>query len=409
MLQKITLFCLGISLMGSTSFSQDFSYSVVTVNNATFSNDLLIRTDYGTAYGTPQWESGETEQIPVAYVSGQAARVEAEFTLDCGNIPSTITVRGVGPEGINFPVQTVAVEASGNFTYPAASATSAFEDDIVRRFKPFKIGWDISFDGGSTWHAADTTANTMYVTLNNPMPETSGFKYWHTIYDISCRNADSQSTETDVIAGIWSEFTDQVTLDWEDDSLKYYSPMYTFNTNLQSLLMFHNAQCYTFAQLFLSCIKIQGIVRSNNYVYITPIGNYVCGKPVNRFLVQNWEFTAPSAAGECTYFPYKNTYINIYVPPYTEYNFITEDVVDQPGLPGQCSSNPSSFFNNHQIAYIDGVYYDACYGVSFSSVEDIPYEAFSGWGYRYTIGSTKHCLFTDNMDLSELIDVVSTF
>jgi len=241
------------------------------------------------------------------------------------------------------------------------------------------------------------------------MTETTNFKYWHTIYEVSCRNADGATTEADAIAGIWSEFTDQVLLDWEGDSLKYYSPMYTFNTNLQSLLNFHNAQCYTFAQFFLSCIKIQGIVRTNNYVYITPVGNYVCGNSVNRFLVADWEFISPSAVGECSAFPYKNTYISLYVPPYTEYNFVTEDVEDQIGVPGQCSANPSSFFNNHQIAYIDGTYYDACYGLTFDSVADIPYDAFSGWGYRYTVGATKHCLFSDDLDDSWLINIVNTF
>ena len=42
------------------------------------------------------------------------------------------------------------------------------------------------------------------------------------------------------------------------------------NTNLPSLLKNRNAQCYTFAQLFAALIKIQGVNKTSNYVYITP-------------------------------------------------------------------------------------------------------------------------------------------
>ena len=91
------------------------------------------------------------------------------------------------------------------------------------------------------------------------------------------------------------------------------------------------------------------------------------------------------------------------------FNFIIEDVSDQEGLPGQCSTNPSSYFNNHQISLIDGVYYDACYGVTFDSLEDIPYDAFSGWGFRYNSGGVTHARFTNEMGATELSQSITTF
>lgn len=144
-------------------------------------------------------------------------------------------------------------------------------------------------------------------------------------------------------------------------------------------------------------------------MYITPINNIVCGYTVNRFIVKDWTFNTPSAAGECPSFPYKNTYTTLLPFPYTAYNFLTEDVSDAMGIPGQNSPNPSSYFNNHQIAYIDGKYYDACYGVTFDSFADIPYDAFDGWGYRYNSGGVTHALFTDDLDLSSLQSIITTF
>ena len=96
--------------------------------------------------------------------------------------------------------------------------------------------------------------------------------------------------------------------------------------------------------------------------------------------------------------------------PYKAYKFIKADVKDGIGIPGSCNKNPSSFFNNHQISKIDGVYYDACYGATFNKVTDIKNEAFSGWSYRYTDNNgVVHAFFTKNMSLANLDVSVSTF
>ncbi len=400
-------------LTGLAGFAQNFEYSNVELVDASYAGDLMIRTDDGISmYVAPEYVSGSTSD-PVAYVSGDAVNIAVNFTIDCATVPDSILVRGVGPEGINFPATLVAVQSSAttvhDFAYPSTDASSVFPIDIARRFKPFKVGWDVSFNGGTTWYPVDSTENTLYVTHNAPMAETGNFKLWESIYDISCRNADGESVEVPLIAAIWTEFTDQSVLNCDGDSLKYYSPMNTINTNLQSLLIFKNAQCYTFAQLFLALIKIQGIVKTNNYVFITPINNTVCGNTVNRFLVKNWVFGAPSAAGECPSFPYKNTYTTLLPAPYTAYSFITADVTDGLGITGQNSPNPSSYFNNHQISKINGVYYDACYGVTFATLADVPLDAFDGWGYRYTAAGVTNALFTTDMSLSALSETITTF
>ena len=401
-------------VFSNSVIAQDFSYANISAQAATFTGgNLPIRRDEGGSfYGPPHWDVDNVDQVPVAYKSGDAPRVNATFKMECENVPDSIWMRGVGPEGMTFAPRIIAVEPAGDtysIYYQSTTSDLAFEADIARFFKPFNIGWDVSFDGGLTWRAADTTRNTLYVTRSAPQPEAGHFKWYHSVYDISCRNANMQSTDTDIIAAVWSEFTDQSVLNYADDSLHYYSPKNTVNTNLGSLLNNRNAQCYTFAQLFLSTIKIQGVVRTNNYVYITPVYSTACGgNSVNRFLVKNWEFGEATGDG-CAAYPYENTYTTLLPAPYTTYTFLTADVTDQSGLAGQCSPNPSSFFNNHQIALIDGVYYDACYGVTFASLADIPYDAFDGWGYRYILGGITYARFTNDMNATELSESITTF
>ncbi|WP_157454312.1 hypothetical protein [Crocinitomix catalasitica] len=407
------LFIFSIFLSGGL-FGQNFVYPEFELLSVDYGGELLtIKKDNGTgSYTGIEWLAGEENQLPVAYVSGSAPVTAASFNMFCDQAPDSILVRGICPEGMTFEPVVVPVTnvepGAYTFNYPSHEANTVFESAVVRYFDTFNIGWDVSFDSGETWRTVDTSRNTLYVTKNAPMARTGLFDWYHSVYDISCRNADMNSSETDVIAGIWSEFTDQIVLNHNSDSLHYYKPKGTYNTNLAALLKYKNAQCYTFAQLFLACIKIQGIERSNNYVYITPRTSYVCGNSVNRFLVKNWSFGAPTGTG-CADFPYENTYTTLIPPPYTDYSFITEDVSDEAGLPGQCSPNPSSYFNNHQISKIDGVYYDACYGVTFDSLEDIPFEGFSGWGYRYTSGGVTHARFTNDMEITELRENITTY
>lgn len=418
MKNKVFLYLtVGIILSSLDAISQNFEYSNFNLVNATFSGgNLPIRADETASfYGVPQWVNGEADemQIPVAYVSGNAPRVMANFSLECEATLDSIWVRGVAANGMEFPDRKVNLNSVGDgthtFQYPSSFATTIFEAGVVDFYKPFTIGWDISADNGATWKNVDSSKNTLYVTRSAPQAEVGHFKYYRSVYDISCRNAIGNSTDTDVIAAIWTEFTDQVTLNYKGDSLFYYKTMNTSNTNLGALLAAKNAQCYTFAQLWLATIKIQGIIRTNNYVYITPVYSTTCGGySVNRFIVKDWTFGAPTGSG-CPSYPYQNTYTSLWAFPFTSYNFDTEDVSDQDGIPGQNNSNPSSYFNNHQISLIDGVYYDACYGVSFDNFEDIPVEAFSGWGYRYSSGGVTVARFTNDIGATSLSQSISTF
>lgn len=415
MLKMLRCLLPALLLLPFHSFSQNFSYPNVQLVSVTFSGgNLTIRKDDGSGtYAAPQWLASATTKNPVAYVSGVAPKAAAAFTITCATVPDSVWVRGSASDSIDFPAKHVPVANSASpthtFNYPATNGSHAFSAGIVRFFKPFAVNWEISFDNGITWKPIGTSNNTLYVTRSAPQNETSEFKWFHTVYDLSCRNAQAKSTDTDIISSVWNEFLDHVVLNYKDDSLFYYKTMNSPNVTLSTLLKYRDAECYTFAQLFLASVKIQGVVRTNNYVYITPQGNSVCGHSVNRFLVKDWSFGTPSAASTCPDFPYLNTYTTLIPAPYHAYAFTTADVTDQAGIPGSCTANPSSYFNNHQIALLDGVYYDACYGVTFNALSDIKTAAFSGWSYRFTTSGITYAYFTNDLNLSDLTETISTY
>lgn len=414
---RISLVYLLCLCLPSLIQAQDFEYAQIQVRTVSFGgSDLDIRKDDGTGfYLAPQWVADGISQ-PAAYVSGTAPVVAAALEMTCTQHPDSAWVRAIGPEDMEFGAVKVAlVPVSGDLmamSYPFTPGSQDFAAGITRFFSPYTIRWEVSLDEGTTWRHAGDSESTVYVTKRLPMPEDTRYKWFHSVFDISCRNTDMLDADSNIIAGIWNDFTDHVMLNHEGDSLHYYKKMNTYNVTLGSLLKYRDAQCYTFAQLFLSTIKIQGIIRTNNYVFITPINNPACGYSVNRFVVKDWTFAAPTGGSECPDFPYKNTYDDLIPPPFDSYSFLTEDVTDQIGIPGASTANPSSYFNNHQITFIDGVFYDPCYGVTFDSISDIPTEAFSGWGFRYTTGGwggITNAFFTNDMSKSSLSATFSTF
>lgn len=390
--------------------AQDFQYAI-SATQVQFSGTgyISIREDsLATIYTAPHWNSSGL-RLPAGYSSGSIMKVGANFTFNCSHAPDSLSIRALGNDSINLPMETVhLVPGTSNFscTYKDTFATKAFTAGIVNYYAPFNFRWQISFDRGMTWINADTTDHKIYVTRSAPMIENTNFKYFHTVLELSCKNAAGETTDTGIISKCWSEFLDHVVLNYKGDSLFYYKTFNTPYVTLPNLLRYRNAECYTFAQLFLSLIKIQGVVRTNNYVYITPKAvASPCGGTINRFLVKNWAFGVKSDSAACPSFPYKNTYSGTYVTP-SGYVFTTADAVDQIGIDGQCNSNPSSFFNNHQITKIDGVYYDACYGVKFNLLTDIKTTAFDGWGIQLAPNSYN---FTTDMNKDDLQETITTW
>ena len=394
---KNTYFLLYFILFSPLVFSQNFQYSNVKVVSVSFAgNTLNIKKDDGSgSYTKPQWTATATSKSPVAYVSGNAPSVSAAFTFTCTNAPAFVHIRGEASDSITFASQKVTLTSTTANTYkleyPETAGSHVFKQEVVRFFKPFVINWQVSFDNGMNWRDIGETKNTLYVTYKTPQAEAGEFGWFHTVYDLSCRNAQYKTNDKDIIAGIWTEFTDQVVLNYNNDSLFYYKNKSTPYVTLATLLKYKDAECYTFAQLFLAAIKIQGVVRTNNYVYIEAKGTACNGRIVDRFLVKNWQFVKTSSNAPCA-----------------EFAYTTGGLTKLPGIPGSCTQTPASHFGNHQIAKIDGVYYDPSYGATFSDLTDAKTKSLSAWGLMNSNGSIG-IYFTKDISLANFREVITTY
>ncbi|MEZ5013147.1 MAG: hypothetical protein R2794_02545 [Chitinophagales bacterium] len=375
----------GILLCTALLRAQNFTYTAelqtVTLSGASM---YALREDDGTGFIADDihWSFDGTVN-PAAFPSGAVVSASADILLDCPGAPASIYVRGTGPDDIAFPAQWIALSGD-HLNYPATPSTTAFASGVARYFDAFSIHWEISFDG-TIWHDAGTSANPVYVTLHNAKPESawSGYKYYLTVFDIACRNADGATSDEEMINMVWSDFTDHSVLRADGVALGYYKYLFSPNVTLPNLIKYADGECYTWAQLFLACLKVHGFSQSNNYMNITAdYSGTSCGS-VTRFLVKDWTFDTPS--NDCDDLPY----VNVYSPDYyadadTAYLYDYEEVHDQIGVMGQTAANPASSFSNHQIAIVNGKYYDASYGVLYENFDDIKYGALSGWSRSET-------------------------
>jgi hypothetical protein len=128
-------------------------------------------------------------------------------------------------------------------------------------------------------------------------------------------------------------------------------------------------------------LRAHGINHADEFVTIR-YSNPDFPNPADRgFLVREWNF-APGGgiSGHATL-----TYLNL--PPTGAdwpgivngtYVWRFPEVTDAPGLPGQGTVDPASFFGNHQVVKINGVYYDPSYGTTYNSLAEIDDQAVSG-------------------------------
>lgn len=379
------------ALLISPASAQNFSYDVQ-LKSVSFSGTqyLNIRPDDGsTPYAAPHWQSSSATQKPVAYVSGSSASVSAILELNCANAPASVQVRGKGSDSIDFPVQTISIPVSGSspktINYPVSTGARAFTASTVRYFPNFRIDWEISFDAGSHWYPAGSSLNPIYVTKSAPAPENAmqGYLWFRTLYHLSCANANRETTDTGIISKTWLEFVDHDVRTWDSIPLNYYQEMFSSNSTTQELLRDKNGQCYCWAHIYIDLLKIQGITRTNNYINIRSAATSTACGTVGSFFVKDWTFSTPTDSMSCTSFPYKNVYGAAFYSTPSHYAFAYEEVHDQIGAIGQTAPNPASYFSNHQIAYINGKYYDPSYGFTYNTLADIK-GAIDAWGIRST-------------------------
>lgn len=326
----------------------------------------------GRPYTTPDWldnnldgtidpKKGERE-FPTSYERGSTPTFSATVVLNAAPPKgTTIMIRGTGPDKIDVPATAAALNGT-KATITNVKATSAFPNK-VDYYSSFRIRWEISTDGGTTWQAAGRSDNEIFVTL--AAPQTS-LRYV-TLFFIGSLEAIGDTTAADTISDVWDAFAPNKIQRTDGTPLVYYGTYGTGVTSTTGLLKGANGQCGSFCKLFIDVLKEQGIKRNNDYVTVF----YANGVANGGFLVKNWNFAAAGTSGN-PFYPYVNVLKQV---DKNGYSWTKAEATQAPGIPGQNNPSPASMFNNHQVVLLGDVLYDPSYGVTYLPVAGKKYKS----------------------------------
>jgi hypothetical protein len=259
----------------------------------------------------------------------------------------------------------------------------------------FTIEWFMKEEGGSggtdDWDPIATTSHKMYQTYKRSN-YTGGQEYG---YYFGCGKAEGLTinSEQAFIDLIWGEFADLKLYKDEFDPAKtrqqYPDPLryhYGFGFLCDNISIISNdeengiGECGAFQRLLILILQSHGIDNVGEHLITT------VGREVDQFIVKDWNFIGENHDVLDPRF----THLNIPKIKYTgrilgvipqklvggnnRYNWVYEEVEDQPGIPAQGydpedHDNPWSAFGNHKVVKIGNAYYDPSYGKIYSSID----------------------------------------
>jgi hypothetical protein len=142
----------------------------IVLKSVTFCGGGAIAKDDGSGlYDGPHWQDEPRRQHPYLYSAGQTFGIaKASWLLAGAKADEPFLVRGSGSDGIKI-LESKAVakvtEAGVEIEVVKPATDAKPFPSKTRYFNPFDIRWEISCDGGKSWHNAGTSRNPVYVRL----------------------------------------------------------------------------------------------------------------------------------------------------------------------------------------------------------------------------------------------------
>jgi len=365
----------------------------IRLRQISFAVDNLIINDLaqGTTY-TPKWTDGGTTN-PLYYKSGATMEISARLQVDNQSVDlSNFKIKGEIADGFYFESTTVVVTQIQNgllLTVSDMLANNSFPDNMVNFYDPMLINWQISLDGGNTWQSIGISENRIYVVHDTPNKDVMAnggipMGLYETLFNIGCKYAKNETIQETIIQKIWEGFETLEVRRADGEQMYYYKDYDANNIEAWQLIYSLDGQCGSWAKLFIDVLKMQGIHNSNNYV--TFESSQIYWDDENVFFVKDWSFNNNGTPYNVVLDGINNTiytHNNIarsngsYWALWTNeidksnYYFFKEEIKDEKGGYGQGKNkNPLATFNNHQVVFIDGIYYDVSYGQTYLSKDD---------------------------------------
>jgi uncharacterized Zn-binding protein involved in type VI secretion len=259
----------------------------------------------GENYPEIHWSSdGSTnppQSYPVLYVAGSRVNTWPEFAVG-GEMSATLVLRGeASGGGTNFTLWgTNTISSSETSWDPFAEADQNLASNRVGFFNPLTIRWSYCVPGRSGYAEAGVSSNQVYVSWKTP---TTTSRY-HTVVAVACRNAVGQTNESNIVAGIWSGFTNRSVFKadgtgpmqyWGTNALAHRNGDPGTRLDTTAMLVKHSdGQCGAWAAFFTDVIKVNGIGAESSNIGTTN----TLGSPTNGFTFQENGFYINPIAGQ---------------------------------------------------------------------------------------------------------------
>jgi len=325
------------------------------LNSVTFEDCYSIRRDTnGTAYPAPHWTTNAS--YPILYTSGTHLRARVNFRSVCDPVVMQIDLRGMASSSHFFWVTNNVGPGDATIN---ATAWVALTTNRVDFLNPLYVHWMYRVPGKTEYIMAGTSANQVYVSWH--APQTGSL--FHTVADVACRNAKGLTTESEIVAGIWSDFTDRSVLKWDGSGpMLYWGDFMWTNRDsnigfsVADLLKYSDARCGAWARFFRDTIKLHGITSAAwKQIVIAPLP----GLSTHTIWVKNWDMSPIFAT-----------------PPSLP--------IDLSGIAGQGTSNPlASAFPDHAVVTYGTTIYDPSYGHTHQSLLDWQSASLDAISYTY--------------------------
>ncbi len=368
----------------------------------------------------------QTETKPVAYSSEAGnIKVKAKILFTCSDEnPGNIWIRGVtSSNSVMFAEQIISPQGPSSGSYLLNYIATAHSEDLtlheVKFIESFSVKWQYAFPPEGTalkvWIDIENgvSENTIYVTHKSPKPEDPsgpvGYQWLHALFKTSCVAANGLSDEAQIVDKVWEEFVGkQIKSGDEGLPIHYYNIWLTLNTNSNWLLYHKDGQCGSHVRLFLDMLKVHGIQEPStvdNFVFVIPTledgGDPSISEPTS-FFIKNWQIAdGPGVYGgpfsqsdmgppnytRIAFLPHKfdtdpssptnNTWIvdrDVWLANSSFNWWLNDMLVDETGVGGQSTSNPLSYFGNHQLAFHNNKYLDAAYGINYSEPTNMTWQ-----------------------------------
>jgi len=314
------------------------------------------------------------KKYPVSYTRNKKAKVEAKFKVSPVPAGASIKVKGDGPSSLDIPATTATI-AGDTITLSATEMSGAFANN-VDYLATMTIAWKVSFDGGSSWFDAGSSANEVFVTLGVPGCATR----FRTVMYLACKTTGGTDAST-CLANSWSSFGGPANVcAWNETAKTYSRALHYYqnadgngNTTTKKLLADANGQCHSWAHLLKECLLVNNVGSMRTRIY-PPTG-------YNEFCVKNVVFDDVNPT-----YPADDPW---------KYDFLDLDLEPPPagavGLAGQNMTTPKAKrFGQHFIVHPTGsaTYYDPSYGVTTTGEGDFTTQAIDAWDD--IIGGTYH-------------------